>query len=72
MEDYPMTEEQRQYLGQDLAAMMENLVNIANLLRACHGDRDMTVVRAEEARGAVQRIVWAVERRHANRHGAGG
>ena len=65
MEHFPMTEAQCQYLDQDLSAMMENLENIANLLGASYGDKDMTVFRAQEATGAVQRLLWAVERRQA-------
>jgi len=42
------------------------------VLRACYGATDMTVIRAEEATGAVQRLVWAVERREAKRSHAGG
>ena len=71
MEHYPMTAEQRRNLDQDLGAMIENLENIAILLRACNGETDMTVIRAEEAGGAVQRLVWAVERRQAKRKQAG-
>ena len=67
-----MTDEQRQWLGRDLAAMTDSLDGIANLLRACYGERDMTVIRAEEASGAVQRLVWAVERQQAKRQRAAG
>ena len=72
VEHHPMTEEQRRYLDQDLKATMENLENIANMLRASCGETDMTVIRADEATGAVQRLVWAVERREAKRSHAGG
>jgi hypothetical protein len=64
MEHYPMTDEQRQCLDHNLTAIMGDLDDIANLLRACYGGGDMTVMRAEEASGAMQRLVWAVERRH--------
>jgi hypothetical protein len=67
-----MTVEQRRDLDQDLAAMITNLTNIANLLRACNGDMDITVLRAEEASGAVQRLVWALEGRYIKRQHAGG
>lgn len=72
LEHYPVTEEQRRYLDQDLKAAIENLENIANVLRGCYGERDMTVIRAEEAAGAVQRVIWAVERRQAARSHASG
>jgi signal transduction histidine kinase len=57
-----MTKDQRQTLDQDLATIMESLRRIANLLRACYGDMDPPVYRAEEARAAVQRLLWALER----------
>jgi hypothetical protein len=72
MENHPMTEEQRCYLDHDLKEMMEDLENIANLLRACYGATDTSVIRAEEASGAVQRLIWAAERKQANRRHAGG
>jgi hypothetical protein len=59
---YPMTQDQRQTLDRDVATIMENLGGIVTLLRACHGDKDEQVYRAEEARAAVQRLVWALER----------
>lgn len=59
---YPMTDDQRQTLDSDVATIMESLRSIASLLRACYGDKDPRVWRAEEARGAVQRLGWAVER----------
>lgn len=61
MKHYPMTKDQRQILDQDLAAILESLGNIANLLRACYGDTEPPG-RAEEARAAVQRLLWALER----------
>ena len=72
MGHHAMTDEQRQCLERDLTSMTENLDVIANLLRACYGDGDMTVIRAEEASGAVQRLVWAVERKFAKRQRAAG
>jgi hypothetical protein len=51
---------------------MENLENIGNVLRASYGETDMTVIRADEATGAVQRLVWAVEPREAKRSHGGG
>lgn len=62
MKHYPMTEDQRSELDQDVATIMGNLGNIAKLLRACHGDEAEVVFRAGEARAAVQRLVWALER----------
>jgi hypothetical protein len=62
MKHYSMTKEQREILDRDLATIRENLENIANLLNACYGDKDPQVARAEEARAAVQRLRWALER----------
>lgn len=62
MNHYPMTKDQRDAMDRDLARIMENLRNIAGLLRACYSEKDHPVFRAEEARGAVQRLIWALER----------
>ncbi len=62
MNHYPLTDDQRQTLNGDLAAIMESLGSVAALLRASYGDKDSRVWRANEARGAVQRLCWAVER----------
>lgn len=67
-----MTTEQRQALDRDLASVMENLGNIASLLRASYGDKDPPVWRAEEACAAVQRLVWALERQTGHAAGAAG
>lgn len=72
IEHYPMTDEQRQDLDRNLTMVINSLRNVANLLRACHGEADMTVFRAEEASGAVQRLVWAVERRDTKQQHASG
>jgi hypothetical protein len=71
MEHHPVTEEQRRYLDQDLKAATQNLENIASVLRGCYGETDRTVIRAEEATGAVQRLIWAVERQQAKGSHAG-
>jgi len=63
MTHHKMTKDQRQTLDQDLATIMESLGSIANLLRACYGDADPSVYRAEEALAAVQRLLWALERK---------
>lgn len=62
MKHYPITQDQRQMVDRDLAKIMESLGGITTLLRACHGDKDERVYRAEEACGAVQRLLWALER----------
>jgi hypothetical protein len=62
MERYQMTNEQRELLDQDHATILENLGGIAQLLHTCFGDKDPRVFRAEESQGAVQRLVWALER----------
>ncbi len=69
---HPITEEQRRDLNESLAAVMRTLDSAAILLRACYGENDASVMRAAEASGAVQRLIWAVERRGAQRQGAGG
>ena len=62
MTHYPMTNDQGQALKEDLKAVMDTLSNALALLRACYGDNE-PVGRAEEASAAVQRLVWAVERK---------
>ena len=62
MNQYPMTQIQRQTLDRDVATIMTDLGGIATLLRDCHGDEDEQVHRAEEACAAVQRLLWALER----------
>jgi hypothetical protein len=62
MKHYPMTEDQQQTLNQELESTVTNLEDMTILLRACYGEKDMRVVRAEEANGAVQRLIWALER----------
>jgi hypothetical protein len=62
MKHHPMTKDQRQALDKDLAAIMENLENVATLLCACYDDKAVPVWRAGEARAAVQRLLWALER----------
>jgi hypothetical protein len=64
MTHYPMTEEQRRALDQDLATVVEDLDGIATLLHACFGDEDPQVCRADEACAAMQRLLWAIERHH--------
>jgi hypothetical protein len=62
MKHHPMTEEQRTTLNQDLAAIMETLSEIANLLNACYGDTDPRATRAAELHAAGQRLLWAMSR----------
>jgi hypothetical protein len=62
MEHYPMTEDQRHTLERGTATIMEILGEITDLLRACYDDQDMPVWRAGEARSAMQRLIWAIER----------
>jgi hypothetical protein len=66
-----MTEEQRQILTQSLAQIMENLKNVLVQLRACYGEEDPPVFRAEEAGAAVQRLIWALERQSQAATGGG-
>jgi hypothetical protein len=62
MKHYPMTEDQRQALDLGMAQIMETLRDIAGVLRACYDDQDPPVWRVEEARAAMQRLLWAIER----------
>jgi hypothetical protein len=62
MKHYPMTREQREILGRRLATIMEDLGDTAKLLNACYGDKDPRAARVEEARAAMQRLLWALER----------
>jgi len=62
MKHYPMTKEQRETLDRDLITVMDSLGNIAIMLRACYSEDDTQVWRADEARAAVQRLLWALER----------
>src|SRR5262245_19008873 len=62
MKHYPMTKEQRENLDHDVAIIMMSLSDIATLLGACYGDKDQRSERAGEAHGAVQRLIWALER----------
>lgn len=62
MKHYPMTKDQQKTLNQELVSTVENLERMTTLLRACYGEKDTRVVRADESRGAVQRLIWALER----------
>jgi hypothetical protein len=62
MNHYPMTEDQRQAMDLGLATIMETLRDISSVLRACYDDQDAPVWRVEEARAAMQRLIWAMER----------
>ena len=64
MTHYPMTEDQRRDLNQDLATVVDDLDSIATLLHACYGDEDPQTSRADEACAAMQRLLWAIERHH--------
>ncbi len=56
-----MTDGERQALNGDLERMMEDLREITITLRACYNEKDPPVYRAEEARAAVQRLIWALK-----------
>ena len=62
MKHHSMTKEHREILNQDLATIIQTLSCIATLLNACYGSKDPRVARAEEAQGALQRLLWALER----------
>jgi uncharacterized coiled-coil DUF342 family protein len=53
---------QQQMLNQDLAEVRAKLENIISFIRACLGEEANALVRAEEARNALQRLEWALER----------
>ena len=62
MEHHPMTREQRQTLEQNLTKIMETLGDVQSLLRASYGEGTSPAYRAGEALGALQRLIWALER----------
>ena len=62
MKHYPMTEDQRLTLNEHAATIIDLLKEITGVLRACYDDQDAPVWRAEEARAAMQRLLWALER----------
>ena len=53
---------QLQTLNHDLEAIMENLRDIEKQVRASYGGDTPPTRRAGEALGAVQRLLWALER----------
>jgi len=57
-----MSQKPSDILDHDLATIMENLGSMASLLSTRYGYEDLRAVRAEDARGAVQRLLWALER----------
>lgn len=57
-----MATTQLQTLNQDLEAIMENLRDIEKHVRASYGGDTPPSRRAGEALGAVQRLIWALER----------
>ncbi len=57
-----MTEDQHHTLERGMATIMEILADITSVLSACYDDQDMPVWRAGEARSAMQRLIWAIER----------
>jgi len=62
MTHYPMTEDQRRALRRDLGLVVKLLGDVAILVRACYDETDAPAWRAGEAEGAVQRLIWALER----------
>lgn len=57
-----MTIEQSRNLNKDLAEIAARLDHILTVLRVSFDEEDAPVFRTQEARAAVQRLVWAVER----------
>jgi hypothetical protein len=57
-----MSQEPSDILDYDFATVMKNLGSMASLMSARYGYEDLRAVRAEDARGAVQRLLWALER----------
>src|SRR5579863_4508264 len=62
MTHHPITKEQRETLDRDLATIMKTLGDIAILLRGIYGEKGQPLTRAQEAQGAVQRLIWVLER----------
>jgi uncharacterized coiled-coil DUF342 family protein len=56
------TGQQRQMLNQNLAEVRGRLENIISFVQACFGEESNALIRAEEARNALQRLEWALER----------
>jgi hypothetical protein len=65
-EHEPLSIQQLQQLHQDVAELADRTQEIATLLQAAHGPEDPTAVRAQEARNAIQRLQWAMERQSKN------
>lgn len=53
---------QRQSLHRELGRIQHDLGNLTFLLRTYFSEEDGPVYRAEEARAAVQRLIWVFER----------
>jgi hypothetical protein len=61
-EHFPMTTQQRGSLIQDMAEIHAKLEDIATLARSCFGADGEPCIRAEEAKDALQRLQWALNR----------
>jgi hypothetical protein len=63
MEDrFPLTIAQLHQNAIDIAQMAELAEEIALLMSAAHGESDPRAVRAQEVKGAIQRLQWEIDR----------
>jgi hypothetical protein len=62
----PLSIQQVQQLHEDVAELADCAQEITTLLQAAHGPEDPIAVRAQEARNAIQRLQWAMERQSKN------
>jgi hypothetical protein len=58
-----MTIEQSRNLNQDLTEIKARMDHILTVLRVSFDEEDAPVFRAQEVRAAVQRLVWALDRK---------
>jgi hypothetical protein len=68
---HPLRNEQQAQLRDDLTLVEERLRDIAVLMRVCYGEGSQTVIRADEANAALQRLKWQLERTQQKTQAAG-
>ena len=62
MKRYPLTNDQKMQLDEDLTKSTTGLQEIIILMRATYGEESQPAIRAEEAAAALQRLKWVLER----------
>jgi len=62
MKRYPLTNDQKMQLDEDLTKSTTGLQEIIILMRATYGEESQPAIRAEEAAAALQRPKWVLER----------